>query len=59
MLAQLKHYRSLMPMAMEARRPIFKLRSSDGAIGTHAEAVQKCYKDFEQLSILIQTKLIY
>jgi chromosome partitioning protein len=34
-LAQLKHYRSLVPMAMEARKPIFQLKSSDGAIGAH------------------------
>ena len=59
MLAQLKHYRSLMPMAMEAHRPIFKLRPSDGAIGSHAEAVQKCFKDFQELSITIQSKLNY
>jgi len=30
-----KHYRSLMSMAMEARKPMFALRASDGAIGAH------------------------
>ena len=34
-LSLLKHYRSLMPMAMEARKPIFFLKSADGAIGAH------------------------
>jgi hypothetical protein len=29
-----------MPMAMEARKPIFSLNSADGAIGAHAEAVK-------------------
>lgn len=49
-LAILKHFRSLMPMAMEARKPIFKLTPSDGAIGAHSLAVRDCYKDFEKLA---------
>jgi cellulose biosynthesis protein BcsQ len=49
-LSQLKHYRSLMPMAMEARKPIFFLKSSDGAIGAHIEAVRSCYLDFQRLA---------
>lgn len=49
-LSLLKHYRSLMPMAMEARKPIFKLKSADGAIGAHIEAVRSCYDDFFKLS---------
>jgi hypothetical protein len=52
-LALLKHYRSLMPMAMEARKPIFYLKSADGAIGAHIEAVRKCYKDFQSLAAKI------
>jgi chromosome partitioning protein len=49
-LSLLKHYRSLMPMAMEARKPIFFLKSADGAIGAHIEAVRKCYDDFQALA---------
>lgn len=49
-LSLLKHYRSLMPMAMEARKPIFFLRSADGAIGAHMEAVKSCYDDFKRLA---------
>lgn len=49
-LSLLKHYRSLMPMAMEARKPIFFLKSADGAIGAHLEAVRNCYTDFEKLA---------
>lgn len=49
-LAMLKHYRSLMPMAMDARKPMFFLKSADGAIGAHIEAVQACYEDFLQLA---------
>jgi hypothetical protein len=49
-LAQLKHYRSLMPLAMEARKPMFFLKPADGAIGAHTHAVQECYKDFKRLA---------
>jgi len=49
-LALLKDYRSLMPMAQEARKPIFHLRPADGAIGAHFEAAQGCRRDFEKLA---------
>lgn len=49
-LALLKHYRSLVPLAMEARKPMFFLRPADGAIGSHVDAVKDCYKDFEGLA---------
>ena len=48
-LATLKHFRSLMPLAQEARKPMFALRPADGAIGGHANAVQACYRDFRAL----------
>jgi cellulose biosynthesis protein BcsQ len=49
-LSMLKHYRSLMPMAMEARKPVFSLKPADGAIGAHGEAVRNAYSDFKQLA---------
>ena len=49
-LAQLKHYRSLMPLAMEADKPIFHLKPADGAIGAHVAAVEECRKDFLRLA---------
>ena len=49
-LATLKHYRSLVPMGQEARKPIFRLTPADGAIGSHAQAVQSAYGDFEELA---------
>ena len=52
-LAALKHYRSLMPLAMEARKPIFYLKSADGAIGAHVEAVESCYRDIQSLAAKI------
>jgi chromosome partitioning protein len=52
-LALLKHYRSLMPLAQEAHKPMFYLKPADGAIGSHMQAVQGADKDFRQLAINI------
>ncbi len=49
-LALLKHYRSLMPLAQEARKPIFHLKPADGAIGAHVQAVHSAYHDFTVLA---------
>ena len=45
-LARLKHYRSLVPMAQEVRKPIFQLSSADGAIGSHSYAVTEARSHF-------------
>jgi chromosome partitioning protein len=55
-LAMLKHYRSLMPMAQEALKPMFHLKAADGALGGHIYAVQECYRDFERLAKAIAAK---
>jgi cellulose biosynthesis protein BcsQ len=49
-LATVKHYRSLVPMAQEARKPIFHLTTADGAIGSHAAAAQDARRDFRDLA---------
>ncbi len=49
-LALLKHYRSLMPLAQEARKPMFSLKPADGAIGSHFQAAQDAYRDFRRLA---------
>ena len=49
-VATLKHYRSLMPLAREAHKPIFFLKPADGAIGSHMSAVQDGYRDFRDLA---------
>lgn len=56
-LALLKHYRSLMPLAMEARKPMFLLRPADGAIGAHMDAVRACHRDFTELARKIAAKV--
>ena len=52
-LGALKHYRSLMPYAQDARKPMFMLTPADGAIGGHINAVQDCYRDFRELACAI------
>lgn len=54
-LGTLKHFRSLMPLAQEARKPMFLLRAADGAIGGHANAVNGCYLDFQALAGRVAT----
>ena len=49
-LAVLKDYRSLMPLAQEARKPMFALRPGDGAFGGHQAAVADCWRDFRRLT---------
>lgn len=52
-IAKLRDYRSLMPLAQEARKPMFFLRPSDGALGAHANAVKQAYDDFLQVASII------
>lgn len=56
-LATIKHYRSLIPMGQEHRKPIFQLTSADGAIGAHANAVTDARKDFRTLALLIAERI--
>jgi cellulose biosynthesis protein BcsQ len=52
-IASLKHYRNLMPMAREARKPIFHLTVADGAQGAYLEASREARKDFRSLAVEI------
>ena len=49
-LARIRHYRSLMPMAHEARKPMFQLTPADGAIGSLFYAARDCGEDFRKLA---------
>ena len=49
-LATLRNYRSLMPMAQDAHKPMFDLRPADGAIGSHAQLTQTCAEEFRRLA---------
>jgi chromosome partitioning protein len=56
-LARLKHYRSLVPMAQEARKPIFQLTAADGAIGSHSYAVIEAQGHFQTLAVKILARI--
>ena len=56
-LATVKHYRSLVPMAQEARKPIFHLTAADGAIGSHAAAANDARRDFKEVAKKIVQKV--
>lgn len=50
-LGLIKHYRSLMPMAQEAKKPIFHLLAADGAIGSHQKGVREARENFLQVAL--------
>lgn len=56
-LATVKHYRSLAPLAREARKPVFHLTTADGAIGSHAAAAKDARRDFAALAKKIAEKI--
>jgi cellulose biosynthesis protein BcsQ len=56
-IALIKHYRSLVPIAQEHRKPIFDLTPADGAIGAHANAVLSAREDFKKLSLKIARRI--
>lgn len=49
-LATLRNYRSLMPLAQDARKPMFDLRAADGALGSTGRLVQTCFEEFHALA---------
>lgn len=56
-LATIKHFRSLVPLAQEARKPIFHLTPADGAIGSHAAAAVDARRDFRALADKIANRI--
>jgi len=56
-LATIKHYRSLVPMAQEHNKPIFHLKSADGAFGSHAITVGDAKAAFYALTDKILNKI--
>jgi cellulose biosynthesis protein BcsQ len=57
-LAVMKHYQSLMPLAHDARKPMFALKPADGAIGAHGAAVARCRDDFEALARKVVARIV-
>ncbi|ASU59145.1 ParA family protein [Nocardiopsis dassonvillei] len=57
-IATIRNYRSLMPLAHDARKPMFDLRAADGALGSTQTFVQTCYRDFRDLTEKIDARLV-
>ncbi|MFI5758679.1 ParA family protein [Streptomyces sp. NPDC051569] len=49
-IATLRNYRSLMPLAHDARKPMFELKAADGALGSTQKYVHTCFKEFRGLA---------
>lgn len=49
-IAQIRHFASLVPLAQEARKPMFDLRKADGVSGGGLPLVQECKQMFERLA---------
>jgi chromosome partitioning protein len=55
-LALLRHYKSIVPIGQEARKPIFSLKTADGVSGSQLATVSQAYKDFRALALNILGK---
>ncbi|WP_017555577.1 ParA family protein [Nocardiopsis baichengensis] len=56
-IATIRQYRSLMPLAHDARKPMFDLRTADGAMGSMQGLVEKCRSEFRDLTYAIDGRL--
>ena len=52
----LGHFRSLMHLAQEARKPLFALKPGDGAVGGLTQAVLDSYREFQKLAETIDRR---
>ena len=58
-IANLPHYQNLMPLAQDARKPMFELRAGDGALAAAQAQVRKCYQEFRDLAVNVRERLRY
>lgn len=56
-IATLRNYRSLMPLAHDARKPMFDLKPADGALGSTQQYVKTCFKEFRELAEALLTRI--
>ncbi|MEU9890384.1 ParA family protein [Sphaerisporangium sp. NPDC051011] len=56
-LATMRNYQSLMPLARDARKPMFDLKAADGALGSTQSYVQKCRAEFRLLAESVLQRL--
>ena len=56
-IATVRSYRSLMPLAHDARKPMFDLRAADGAVGSTQRYVALCHQEFTTLTRDVLSRL--
>lgn len=56
-LGLLRHFASLVPLAQEARKPLFDLKHADGILGSQFQTVASAYKAFAALATAVGTRL--
>lgn len=56
-LAMIPHYASLVPIAQQARKPIFDLKQVDGISGGQLQAVARCRKGFEGIARTLMERI--
>lgn len=56
-IATVRNCRSLMPLAHDARKPMFDLRPADGAVGSTQRYVQTYFTEFRQLACTVRGRL--
>lgn len=56
-IGTVRNYRSLMPLAHDARKPMFDLRAADGAVGSTQRYVQTCFGEFRDLAHEVLARL--
>lgn len=49
-LALLRHYKSIVPISQEVRKPMFDLKSADGVSGSQITTVRAAHADFQALA---------
>ncbi|WP_283138524.1 ParA family protein [Rhizohabitans arisaemae] len=57
-IGTLRNYQSLMPLAHDARKPMFDLKAADGALGSTQTYVLKCRAEFQQLAENVLQRLV-
>lgn len=57
-LGTVRHFSSLIPLAQEARKPVFSLRSADGALGSHRKAAERAGDLFRELSTTLLQRVL-
>ncbi|WNG23513.1 ParA family protein [Cystobacter fuscus] len=56
-IASVKHFSSLVPIAQQARKPLFDLKKADGIGGGQVQAVALARKQFEKLTVDVLSRL--